>query len=57
MTRDIVWYIIALIFVVQVISLFVLFGVLNELKALRNPPPADPHKQQMDNLSFKDMMK
>ena len=55
MTRDMVWYIIALIFIVQVISMFVLFSVLNELKALRNPPPSDPKKQQIDNLTFKDM--
>ena len=55
MTRDVVWWIIALIFVVQVVSLFVLLTVLNELKNLRHPQKADPQKKHIDNLSFKDM--
>ena len=51
MTRDIVWYIIALILVVQVISLFVLVSIMNML----NHKEENPVKPKIDNPTFKDL--
>ena len=51
MTRDIVWYIIALILVVQVISLFVLVSIMNTLKHTETKQT----KLKIDNPTFKDL--